>query len=89
MKADQNEKSIRPPKASNAGSTRVDLLTFEELQPGEINHYKSHHVRQLQISKYVSMEHNAHHALQITAEERKDERLLAKKELAYIREVDV
>jgi hypothetical protein len=43
MKQDDNNN--RPKKASNAGSTRVDFLTFDELHPGEINHYKSHHVQ--------------------------------------------
>jgi hypothetical protein len=28
----------------NTAATKVDFTTFEELQPGEINHYKSHHI---------------------------------------------
>ena len=79
----------RPKPAANAGSTRVDFLTFEELQPGEINHYKSHHIKQLQRSKYVSMEHAQHQALNFTVDEKKDDRLVAKKEMQYVREVDV
>ena len=35
------------------------------------------------------MEHNAHHALKLTSDEKKDERLVLKKEMQFIREVDV
>jgi hypothetical protein len=35
------------------------------------------------------MEHNAHNALKLTSDEKKDERLVAKKEMQFIREVDV
>lgn len=35
------------------------------------------------------MEHNQHHALQLTNDEKKDERLVAKKEMQFVREVDV
>lgn len=35
------------------------------------------------------MEHAQHQALNFTVDEKKDDRLLAKKEMQYVREVDV
>lgn len=68
----------------------ADAQTFQELHPGEIDHYISKHVMCLQRSKYVSVENDqGKDTLIFTADELKNPHLLAKKELDFINEIEV
>ena len=68
----------------------ADAQTFQELHPGEIDHYMSKHSMCLQRSDYVSVENDqGKDALIFTAEELKDPHLLARKEAEFINEIEV
>ena len=68
----------------------ADAQTFQELHPGEIDHYISKHTRSLQRSNYVSVENDqGKETLIFTADELKNPYLLAKKENDFINEIEV
>lgn len=68
----------------------ADAQTFQELHPGEIDHYMSKHSMCLQRSNYVSVENDqGKDTLIFTADELKNPHLLARKEADFINEIEV
>lgn len=64
----------------------VDMQTFQELEPGEINYFESKHAYMVQRSKYVQVE-DSNQVLKYSEDD--DAVTKAVRELEFVRQIDV